>query len=90
MVAAPLAAATGLVGSLWAPCLGPQVPRFSSVLEKFISGILFRLDSVPNTDLKRVKNTEKTGIGTWHKINKVVPKKIKKVNKTSKVDKITA
>ena len=55
----PLAAARGLVGPLWASCLGPQVPRSSSVLEKFISGILFRLDSIPKSDLKRVKNTEK-------------------------------
>ncbi len=50
LATAPLVAATGLVGPVWLSCLGPQVPRSSSVLEKFISGILFRLDSVPKSD----------------------------------------
>ena len=36
------AATTGLVGSLWAPCLVPQASRSSSVLEKNISGFVFR------------------------------------------------
>ena len=48
------------------------------------------MDSVPKSDLKTAKNTEKTVTGTWHSINKLVPKKIEKVHKTAKDDKITA
>ena len=72
----PLAAGWGLVGPLGLPCLGSQAPWSSSVPKKIFSGIFFRLDSVSKSPLKGVKNMEKTGTGTWHWINKLVPKKI--------------
>ena len=62
----PLVAEWGLVGSLEPTWLGPKAPWTSSVREKIISGFFFRLDSVPKSDLKRVKNTEKTRTGAWH------------------------
>ena len=62
----PLVAEWGLVGSLEPTWLGPKAPWTSSVREKIISGFFFRLDSVPKSDLKRAKNTEKTGARTWH------------------------
>ena len=57
--ASPLVAWWELVGSLGPTWLGPKAPWSSFVREKIISGILFRLDSIPKSDLKRVKNTEK-------------------------------
>ena len=57
-------------GCLWAPWSPPGLAQKAHGLlpvgEKIISGFFFRLDSIPKSDLKRVKNTEKTGTGTWH------------------------
>ena len=65
--------ARGVPGGL---CPDSPAPRSFFVPEKIFLAVSFRLDSVHNPPLKGVKNMEKTGTGTWHWVNKLVPKNI--------------
>ena len=75
LLGAPQVMARGLVASPGALCLGSQAPCVSSVPEKNFSEVLFRLDSLIFSSEKGQKHG-KTGTGTWHWVNKLVPKNI--------------